>query len=340
MSLLFPVHPLFGRGGGLLQAPNVADVFSTDLYTGNGSTQTITNGVDLAGKGGLVWLKARGISYNHILLDTLRGGGAVLFSDTTNQEISGLTNYITTFNSSGYSIGDNFNINRNTYTYVAWTFRRAPRFFDVVTYTGDGVAGRTISHNLGQVPGMVVVKRRDSTGDWAVYHRGINVDGDSAPETDVIYFTTDAAFDTNVRWDDTAPTDSSFTLGTAGQVNASGGTYVAYLFAHDTASDGVIQCGSYTGNGSTTGPVITLGWEPQWVMIKGSGGTGSWVIHDNQRDTSNPRNATLLANDSGAEGSGNDVDFLSTGFQLKTTSVTSNRSGSEHIYVAIRAEGA
>jgi hypothetical protein len=132
-------------------AVDVADVFSTDLYTGNGSTQSITNGVDLSGDGGLAWIKGRSGATDHQLFDTERGATKELISNSTAAEATD-ADTLTSFNSDGFSIGADSNVNTNTATYVGWSFRKAPKFFDVVTYTGTGSA-RTVAHNLGSVPG-------------------------------------------------------------------------------------------------------------------------------------------------------------------------------------------
>lgn len=325
-----------GGGGGL----PVEDVFSTDLYTGNSSTQTITNGIDLSGEGGLVWAKDRTAANAHVVVDTARGKDAFLSTRFTIAENTSFTDTIASFNSDGFSLGAGTwgGSNNSGNNFVAWTFRKAPRFFDVVTYTGNGVAGRTIPHNLGVEPGMIVVKRRDSSASWFIYHV-------SRPGEFLILNNADAASSAGAEtiWGDdvshVSPTLTEFTIGSAPNVNGSGGTYVAYLFAHDTAAGGVIQCGSYTGNGSTTGPTISLGWEPQWLLLRRTSG-GDWIIHDSARDTSNPRTAFLEPNTSDAEANGNDVDFTSSGFQLKSTSATVNAFGGTYAYVAIRAEGA
>jgi len=145
----------------------VDDVFSTWLYTGNGSTQTITNGIDLAGKGGLVWVKSRSAATNNFLFDTTRGVNVEINSNTTDANAT-LVNSVTAFNSSGFALGSAAGINVSAATYASWTFRKAAKFFDVVTYTGTGSA-RTIAHSLGVAPGMVIVKRTDTTGNWQVY---------------------------------------------------------------------------------------------------------------------------------------------------------------------------
>lgn len=326
--------------GAASTAPDVSEVFSTDLYTGNGSSQTITNGVDLAGEGGLVWVKQRSGTQFHSLHDSGRGFYGTLSSNSTAAEDTGPYG-VSGFNSDGFAI-DNAGsyVNNSGSTYAAWTFRKSPRFFDVVTYTGDGAAGRTISHNLGVEPGMIVVKRRDTTGEWWVWHRGKSGFRGMLDSTQA--FDSDSS---GTIWGDgathTAPDSSDFTVSSYSGVNASGGTYVAYLFAHDDADDGIIQCGSYTGNGSATGPTITLGWEPQYVMIKRTDLAEEWQVWDNARDTSSPHDAVLYPNRNWNENfeSSRPVAFNSTGFQPQTDRGAVNASGGTYIFTAIRAEG-
>jgi hypothetical protein len=301
----------------------VEDVFSTWLYTGNSSTQTITNGIDLAGKGGLVWLKGRSAAYGSRLVDTARGSYE-LYSNLTNGQVANTY----TFNSNGITIPSSAGVNESGSTYASWTFREAPNFFDVVTYTGNG-ANRTIAHNLGVAPGMILVKRTDTTGDWQVYHR-------SNANTQYMVLNSTAAVATGAtRWNSTTPTSTEFSVGTDATVNASGGTYVAYLFAHVTASDGFIQCGSFTtdsgGNFS-----VSLGWEPQWVMVKRTDATQNWFIADTMRGFSQTQFNTLNPNLADAEATNtsnyiapNATGFGSIGNQFLSGSAT-------YIYVAIR----
>jgi len=310
----------------------VADVFSPDIYTGNGTTQTITNGVNLSANGGLVWIKERANDGVPVWYDTARSFG-VLRSHLTNTEQIYFSGYeLDAYNSSGFTVALGYHnaVNSDTRTYVAWTFRKAAKFFDIVTYTGTG-SDRTIAHNLGSVPGMIIVKRRDSAGDWQCYHR-------SLANTEYLVLNTTAAVATGAtRWNSTTPTSSVFSIGTLAAVNESGGTYVAYLFAHDPT--GIIDCGSYTGNGSATGPTVTLGWQPQFLMIKRTSSTGDWRIYDSARSTANPRIKKLLANSNAVEDTaGEDVDFNATSFQLKSTDAGINASGGTYIYMAIKAE--
>jgi hypothetical protein len=316
----------------------IEDVFSTYLYTGNGSTQTITNDIDLAGEGGLTWIKSRSASTAHQLFDTIRGATKELISNSTAAEATD-ADTLTAFNADGFSLGADSNTNTSSATYASWTFRKAPRFFDVVTYTGTG-SNRTIAHNLGVVPGCIIIKRTDASADWQVYHRGNTV----APETDYLVLNSTAAtVDDNTRWNDTLPTSTVFSLGTATTVNASGGTYVAYLFAHDPlgpsgdGSDGLIACGSYTGNGSTTGPVINLGWEPQWVLWKSATAAENWGIFDNMRGWPVGTGDKWLGPATNiAEQDVNYTNPTATGFQVTSTNGEVNTNGGTYIYIAIR----
>lgn len=314
----------------------VDDVFSTWLYTGNGSTQTITNGIDLAGKGGLVWLKNRTNAGSNILFDTSRGADNLLQTNQTNAQNNSV-GYMTTFNSAGFGLASSVVSNASAQGYASWTFRKAAKFFDVVTYTGTGSA-RTIAHSLGVAPGMVIVKRTDTSSNWQVYHRSLT----SAAYSIQLNLSAAQASAPTV-WNSTAPTSSVFSVGTDATVNASGGSYVAYLYAHDTSSTGIIQCGSYTGNGSVTGPVVTLGWEPQYLMVKAANSaTGNWIITDSMRGfttTSSTVDPDLSANTADAENAylaSNWVSPTATGFNLVSAYAPINTSGATYIYMAIR----
>lgn len=333
-------------------AAYIEDVFSTYLYTGNGSSQTITNGIDLSGKGGLVWIKGRSASYNNGLFDTVRGAGTsttdnqTLSSNLTSAEDLGSTaQYLSAFSSSGFTVATSGTVpvsmrltNESSQIYASWTFRKQAKFFDIVTYTGTG-ANTTIPHNLGSVPGSILIKRTDADAQWAVYHR-------SLANTEYLVLNSQALATTGATyWNSTTPTASVFSLGTSTDVNASGGIYVAYLFAHDAGgfgaagTDNVISCGSYTGNNSTTGPVVTLGYEPQWLLIKrATGGAGnSWRIIDNLRGfVVNGTDFTLSPNDPNDENSGTFVSPTATGFQLNTSNGDFNASASTYIYIAVR----
>lgn len=270
----------------------VDDVFSTWLYQGNGSSQTITNGIDLAGQGGMVWVKSRSGTTGHRLTDTARGATKSLESNSADAEATESTG-VTAFGSSGFSIGGDADYNTNGATYASWTFRKAPKFFDVVTYTGNG-SNRDIAHSLGVAPGCIFVKRTDTAANWAVYHRSI-AGGQYAVLNSTAGFTLGSSW-----WNNTNATSSVFTVGFSDDVNANGGTYVAYLFAHDTAPDGLIQCGLIDWSGATQ--QINLGWEPQFIIERRFNQTGgNWYMMDTVREMSVSRFRDISADLSSAE---------------------------------------
>ena len=266
-----------GFGGGAAVVPAyIEEIFSTWLYTGNGSTQTITNGIDLSTKGGLVWIKSRAAG-NHFLYDTTRGVNNYLKSNSTDAQVT-TANSLTAFNTTGFSIGDPL-FNDNAVNYVSWTFREQPKFFDVVTYTGTGSGTQTIAHNLGSVPGCIIVKSTSqSSSNWRVYHRSLGVDSFA------LLNLTNAALGYNGGFSDI--TSTSF--GVADSNNGNGATFVAYLFAHDaggfglTGTDNVISCGSFTTDGSGYA-TVNLGYEPQWVLTKATSATSNWRLTDTMR---------------------------------------------------------
>ena len=322
-------------GGGVAAVPQyIEDVFSTWLYTGNGSTQTITNGIDLAGKGGMVWIKGRNTSEQHNLFDTVRGVNNTFQTEGTGVSGNIAPYGVTAFGNSSFTVTDypsgGYGINGTGQSVVSWTFRKQPKFFDVVTWTGSG-ANRTIAHNLGSVPGMIIVKRTDASADWQVYHR-------SLANTEYMVLNSTAAKATGAtRWNSTTPTSTVFSLGTDATVNASGGTYVAYIYAHDaggfglTGTDNVITCGTFTTDGSGNASVA-LGYEPQWVMIKRSDNSSSWNIIDNMRAW----NVGGTDNYLWAQGSNSEFSFdignpTATGFFT-----TANAASGSYIYIAIR----
>jgi hypothetical protein len=311
-------------------------MFSTYLYKGNNSTQTITNNIDLSTNGGLVWTKMRDGGFDHQLVDTARGVTKIIASNLTDIQSTDATS-LTAFNTTGYTIGIYDRFNDSAYNYVSWTFRKQPKFFDIVTYTGTG-SNRTISHSLGSVPGCILIKRLSGSAvNWAVYHR-------SLANTQYLVLNSTAAVATGANWwNSTTPTSSVFSLGINATVNDNGSTYVAYIFAHDaggfglTGTDNVISCGTYTGNGSATGPVVTLGYEPQWLMIKKSSSTGNWQMLDNMRGIPvGSDDASLQANSTAAESFVGYLSPTSTGFQITSTNTEVNTNAATYIYIAIR----
>lgn len=324
------------------------DVFSTYVYKGTGSNHTITNGIDLSGKGGLVWIKARTNNiYSHRLYDTARGVNSNISSNLNGAASATNNTVFRAFNSDGFEIGSANDVNSSSHDYVSWTFREAPGFFDIVTWTGDTNSTKTLNHNLGSVPGCIMVKNLSlSSSDWTVYHRGLG-------NTKYIELNNNFAADTSSNaWNDTDPTSTQFTVGSFSNSNNS--QYVAYLWAHDDQSFGansdetIIKCDSYTGNASSDGPTINLGFEPQWVLIKNTGENsayGSWMLFDNMRGVVDGNDQALIANRADNENStytgtssGLDwIEFTSTGFKIQGPGYTAvDTNATEYIYIAIR----
>ena len=319
----------------------VEDVFSTYVYDGNGSTQTITNDIDLSGEGGLVWIKSRTVARGHNLFDSERTGTAyqVLSTDTTSGQYD--VTRLSSLNTNGFSLVNSTGVNGSGEDYASWSFRKAEKFFDVQTWTGNGVAGRQIPHSLGSTPGFIITKRTDGADNWKCYHVG----NPSPAEDHVIELDNTNAAGNEAIWNDTAPTSTNFTVSAGGAINASGGTYVAYLFASDAGGFGddenIIKCGSFTTDGNATPQDINLGFEPQFFMYKRTDAAGNWFMADTMRgwtvqNTSGESAETYLyANLNAAEASPNTWGSSpnATGINWRATGLTTN---SNYIYIAIR----
>ena len=312
---------------------NVADVFSTHLYTGNASANhNIVNGIDLAGEGGMTWIKVRSAQW-HRLYDTERGYTHQLSTNSTNAQGTSDATKFTSFNSDGFTVGTSQN-NTSAEDFVSWTFRKAEKFFDVVTYTGTD-ATRTISHALKGPVGTIFVKCTSTNGtNWVVYHKNLLA-------TQELYLNNSSAKSTNSRFG-VAPTDTVFTVtGSDPDINGNGLTYVAYLFADNTAEDAdnqMIKCGIYTGNGSANGPVIDLGWEPQYLIVKSASHSDQWVVVDSMRGiVDGGADARLFPNLNNAEDPYDFTSVQAEGFKITTTASNYNTNGGTYIYMAIRA---
>ena len=330
------------------------DARYTASFTPPTASHPVTTAVT-AGEGGLVWLKQRSAVNNHMLFDTERGNSVALSSNNTGANNGPYTNFgVTSYNSSGFSLGSAYasEINNSGQTYASWTFRKAPKFFDVVTYTGDGNNNRQISHNLGTTVGCMIVKRTDTTKNWRVYHRA----ADASPEEGYLTLNSTAAwFDelangysqNQSKWWYTAPTSTEFTVSSDVDVNASGGTYVAYLFAHNDGDgefgpDGdadIIKCGSYTGTGVANDLIETLGFEPQWMLVKRTDTASDWIIVDSMRGAVAGGDVyNIYANESNAEVEAGSVAPDAVGIRSGNVGGwgESNASGGNYIYIAIR----
>ena len=224
-------------GGGGEKSTYVDDVFSTYLYEGNataqGTVQQIVNGVDNT-EGGLVWIKSRG-GINHMLLDTARVSGGLpyeLQADNNTAQAGPYAGYnITAFNDNGFKLeGNGGHTNQQGQNYVSWNFREAEGFFDIVTWEGNNTSGRQLPHNLGCIPGTVIVKQTDGTEDWTVYHRDTGKDVK-------LKLNTNGSTGGTSSWNNVVPTSTYVELGANTAVNQTGKNYVAYLFAGGSSTE-------------------------------------------------------------------------------------------------------
>ena len=324
--------------------------FNTKLYTGNGSTQSIT-GVGF--QPDFVWLKQRSSGvYYHRLQDSIRGAGKPIYSNRTDAEGdfgTGTTGSIRTFDTDGFSIGSDTGSNENNTTMVSWNWKangtgssntdgsitstvsaNTTNGFSIVSYTGNETTGATVGHGLSSTPKMIILKNRNSTDDWVVYHESLG--NTQSIRLNLI----NASATTPASFNNTSPTSSVFTLGDWTAVN--GSSMIAYCFAD---VKGFSKFGSYTGNGNADGTFVYTGFKPAFIMVKPSSiGNEAWKLYDNKRNIFNVVENGLNASDSQVEGSGsgNYIDFLSNGFKLRTNDTRQNGSGATNIYMAFAEE--
>jgi hypothetical protein len=309
---------------------NGANFMAATTYTGNAAARSLSNAVNsVSFQPDLVWIKSRTPgATSHALFDSVRGTGKYLSSDTTAAETTN-ANSLTAFNGDGFSLGtDTTIVNANANSYIAWQWRESiTAGLDVVSYAGTGV-NRTVAHNLGIAPAMIIVKRSQTgaTSNWQVRHTSI-----VAANSIQLNLPNQAAAAATV-WNSTAPTSSVFSLGTSTDVNASGVSYVAYCFAEIA---GFSKFGSYTGNGSTDGPFVFCGFRPRFVMVKRTNTTGNWALIDSSRSLFNAASDNLYANLGDFETSVARLDTLSNGFKIRTTGGDFNGvSGDTYIFAA------
>ena len=361
---------LLGAGGA---APvKVQDVFSVDLWTGNATQRNISNDVNISGEGGMVWIKCRNASYTHTITDTERGYNKVLYPNNDNglwmatNEVT-LTNHVKSFNSDGYTIGTHNEVNRNEKTYVGWTFRKHPKFFDIQEATmgaDDSTYATTLTHQLECDVGMAVFKSRNIYGsqgtNWLVWHKqgctGANQfwrwntsDGRQSQNNTVNY---NSSYKTFTFGYPAAQMQDRMRPGTGAASDV-----IGYFFADNNGSgefgsggdEDIIKTGTYTGNGSTAGPsAVNLGWEPQYLMVKRLNASAYWIVWDSTRgvvagawNNMTYTEPHLKVNENYAENypTGTDMmEFTSTGFQPRSNDSAVNSGGNLYIYLAIRKD--
>ena len=305
----------------------------TKIYTGNGNDDRdiVFDVTDTTMQPNFLWSARRDSGDNLSIYDSVRGDGKELRTAETGAQYDRSDN-IQALNSNGFQVGTDGQVNASGGTYVSWAWKEsATAGFDILTFEGNSTDDTDISHNLSAVPHWIICRNIDSAKDWCVYHHK----NTSAPETDLLVLNTTAATsDSNDKWSDEAPTSSVFTVGDSSQLNASGDTSIAFLWSE---KQGYSKFGTYEGNNNASGPYIFLGFKPAWFMTKKSNGSKDWNIYDNKRSDSgggNPNDQYLEANNAAAEQSGQDVDFLSTGVKIRSTSSEVNGDDNTFIYMA------
>ncbi len=321
-----------------------SDYFNTALYTGTGSSRTVT-GVGFAPD--LTWIKKRNSAENHEIQDTVRGATKRLACNTQDAEAT-VAGSISAFTSDGFTVVDAGTTNENTHTYVAWNWKggssvsngsgdvtstvraNASAGFCIVGDTGTG-SDHTIGHGLGVKPDMIIRKARGRTDNWCIYHK--DLDGDDATEY-LQLNETDGQANYHEIWNDTAPTSSVFTVGSDTAVNENTTGYITYLFS---GVEGYSKAGRYTGNGSADGTFVSTGFKPAFVLIKSNSHSEAWNIFDNKRDPDNKVHHLLAPNTNTEENNSTaarELDFLSNGFKMRGTNDTINGSSKTYIYLA------
>ena len=314
------------------------DYFNTVLYTGNGSTKNV-NGVGF--QPDLVWTKHRDGAQDHNLFDAVRGVTKYIESNTTDAEATDV-NRLTSFNTDGFTLGNEAVVNGNYNLYVSWNWlasnttasntdgsitstvsANTTSGFSIVSWTGAGGAD-TVGHGLGSVPKMIITKQRSATQTWYIYNSNLG-------NNKVIELSNTNASYTDNTWSSTTATSSVFTVGN-NNVNGSGITFIAYCFAE---KKGYSKIGSYTGNGNADGTFVYTGFKPAWIMVKATSRTGRWRIWDNKINPFNVADTRLSAESSDAENTGtpNEIDLVSNGFKIRTSESQFNGSGETNIYM-------
>jgi hypothetical protein len=334
-------------------------VMDATLWTGNGATRSIVN--DAAFKPDLVWSKARSAAIAGLMYDSVRGATKYLQTNVTSAEGTG-SDSLTAFNSNGFALGADTSttgVNQNGTTYVGWQWQagqgstssntngsitstvsvNASAGFSIATFTGNASVA-SFGHGLGVTPALIIIKNRSTTGNWCV---GVNVSTLSWNwNTDYLYLNSTIAKATDGGgtqfW--SAPTSTLVNIGGGSNTNGSGNAMVAYCW---TPIAGYSAFGSYTGNGSTDGPFVYLGFRPKFVMIKVTSTAQPWIIIDTARNTYNVAGDYLMADSSSAENGLSSVstatalDILSNGFKLRNNASSSgytNASSATYIYMA------
>ena len=321
--------------------------FQTKIWSGNGGTQAITFDGSENMQPDWVWIKRRNDTNGHTVLDSVRGATKSWRADATEAEETRASS-LTSFDSNGFTLGSDGNVNASGGTYVAWNWKAGTSVsgnttgsgtakaysgsvntdagFSIIKYIGNGTSGHTIPHHLTVAPNVIITKVLNETSSAYVYHSGIGA------TKNLFLSETDAAGTSAAYWVNTAPSSSVFTVGDQTGNNANNKNIIAYCFADVQGYSKV--SGSYIGNGSNS--FIYTGFKVGWLLVKVADGTNGWLVIDTKRSPANPQGKYIYANANSAEGTVTYGEFFSNGFGWKgTNSIAVNQSGKQYIYYAI-----
>ena len=325
-----------------LPTPTIIDGsehFNTVLYSGNGSSQTVTG---FGFNPDVVWHKGRSVAYSHSLVDVLRGNSNVLFSNLTAAEQNpGAQLDLATDGATVTYRAANLANNQSSATYVIWGWKaggtavsntagsitsqvsaNTDAGFSIVSWVHSSTTS-TIGHGLTTAPNLIILKSRTTAYNW-------DVGSDDIGWGNRINLNSTAAAYSPAFWNSTAPTSSVFTYAGSGATN--GDNMIAYCFANTDTT----KAGSYVANQSTNGTFIYLGFRPAFFLAKNISRSQEWIMMNNKTtDPYNPQDGSIQPNSSAAEGTGNEVDFLSNGVKLRNSGGGLNyASGDTFIYLA------
>jgi len=325
--------------------------FHTQLYTGTGSLNSVTNDANAGNfKPDWLYIKNRSASWSGIVTDSTRGVNKSLFTPATDAQVTNnARGYVSAFNTDGFTVGagssGSDSVNTNGNNYVGWQWKanggttatnnagsisstvqaNTTAGFSIVKWTSDGNNGRTVGHGLGVKPTVIITKNLSATSDWLSFFEEAGVDK-------YLKLNSSSAVSTSAdMFGGGAQATAVFTIGQSAAGYSNGNDIIAYVFA---PIQGYSKFGKYTGNGNADGPFVYTGFKPAWVMLKRSSGAADWNIFDNKRPGYNETNARLRANDSTAESTSDaGVDLLSNGFKCRLGSEF-NANSTTNIYMA------
>ena len=330
-------------GGGAAPGPDIADLFSANTWSGNGSNRSITTGLNMSGDGGFVWIKRTDSSEKHYLASTDTGTSIILHPNEGYGPENN-TDSVTSFNNNGFSLGADSSgtrngcVNKSGASYVGWSFKEHDKFMKMVTWTGNGNnSGQTITHGLGTTPAFIIARAYSQGGGWYVYHKEMG-------NSQYVRLNSANSRGYDSQWGVGATTFNASQAQT--ELNDNGQSYFAMVFG-DESNGGTfgssgdkkgIVVGHYTGNGNNNGPTVTLGFKPGFLMIKRKDGTGKWQIFHSVIALNYPTsgyNKTIECPGETGQTDEDRFEVSNTGFQIVHWNDAFNASGNKYIYMAL-----